>query len=186
VLNCRSGTFSVVSLLLCQTSPSVRFNPNKCSTQSRTTLPAGNFRLGCRRPGPPACWYTWLMNDNEVNDQNKTNEYITLIEKDDLSHQDIRRLSFLMSHPTSSMSRDHMLARAQCRLTLDLIASIRRFDAASGNLVETTNRLTRRILGLTVLAAFLGAANVVSSGWLPLTWWWHHVVRRYLAMTFLA
>ncbi len=41
------------------------------------------------------------------------------------------------------------IQRAQFRSALELIDSIRRFDEASGELVTTTNILTRRILWLT-------------------------------------
>ena len=60
------------------------------------------------------------------------------------------------------------------RSAVEVIDSIRRFDKASADLIETTNRLTRWILGLTVLATILGAGSIVASGWPYLTWWISH------------
>lgn len=51
-------------------------------------------------------------------------------------------------------------ASAQFRVTLELIQAIRKFDAASGRLVETTNQLTRRGLWLSGVAIALSLASL--------------------------
>lgn len=88
-----------------------------------------------------------------------------------LTDEEIQEMRRFMAHPTSSMVRPHILGMAQLRVHLELVESIRSFDKASGRLVETTNKLTKWILRLTVLATLLGAASVVASGWPYLTWW---------------
>jgi hypothetical protein len=88
-----------------------------------------------------------------------------------LEDNEIQELRELMSQSTFGMVRPHVLERAQLRVQLDLMESIRQFDKASGRLVETTNTLTRWILRLTLLAAMLGIGNVIASAWPYLTWW---------------
>ena len=50
---------------------------------------------------------------------------------------------------------------ADFRMNIELIAAIRTFDKASTNLVTTTNRLTQRILWLTVVAVGIALIPVV-------------------------
>ena len=83
----------------------------------------------------------------------------------------------LMSQPTNSMLRPYIFQWAQTRLALEQMKSIRCFDKASGKLVETTNRLTIRILSLTVLAVFLAFVSVVATAWPCLTWWFSNGFR---------
>ena len=107
--------------------------------------------------------------------RDKYNHFLDLLSKTDiLSDQEIHELVSVWADPTNTMVRPHVIGMLQGRLALEQIESIRRFDKASGNLVETTNRLTRWIFGVTILAAVLCAANGVASGWPYLTWWIHH------------
>jgi len=97
--------------------------------------------------------------------------YSLLDQPNRLTDEQIGELRRLMSQATLAMVRPHILQKAQLRVALDLMESIRGFDTASSDLVATTNRLTRWILALTVLAVILASASVVASGWPYLTWW---------------
>jgi len=52
----------------------------------------------------------------------------------------------------------------QTRASIELIRSIRQFDKASGELVDTTNVLTTRILWITVAAVFIGMVQLIVAG----------------------
>ena len=101
----------------------------------------------------------------------ETRFYSLLDQPNPLTDEEIGELRCLMSQATFGMVRPHILQKAQLRVALDLMESIRRFDTASGSLVATTNRLTRWVLAIAVLAAILAFASVVASAWPYLTWW---------------
>jgi hypothetical protein len=46
------------------------------------------------------------------------------------------------------------------RVSLELIAAIQKFDTVSGELMKTTNRLSRWMLAFAIVAAGLGAAAI--------------------------
>src|SRR5438309_402364 len=48
--------------------------------------------------------------------------------------------------------------RAQFRANVETIAAIKRFDKASGDLVDTTNRLTKLVLAFTIITVVLAGA----------------------------
>jgi Mg2+ and Co2+ transporter CorA len=112
-----------------------------------------------------------------MTDNGRQNRHYELMSQPTLSDADINEMCSLWSHPTNQMVRQHVLGLAQLRMDLELITSISRFDKASGNLIETTNRLTKWMLKVTILAAILVLANVVASAWLPLTWFVSHGFR---------
>jgi hypothetical protein len=62
--------------------------------------------------------------------------------------------------------------------TLDAIRllreSIESFDNASGELVNTTHRLTSWVLGLTLVAVVFAAGNIVATAWPYFSWWRSH------------
>ena len=59
-----------------------------------------------------------------------------------------------------TMSAPSLSEAVHLRASIELIRSMRQFDKASAALVETTNNLTRWVLGLTVLASLLGAGSL--------------------------
>lgn len=107
-----------------------------------------------------------------MTDQEKDNRFNALLAKEGaLSNEDVQELLSLWSHPTNAMVRPHIIGMFQGRMALEQIRSIRLFDKASGDLVATTNKLTKWILFLTVLATVLAASGVVATAWPYLTWW---------------
>jgi hypothetical protein len=90
---------------------------------------------------------------------------------DPLSAENTQELLSLWSHPTNAMVRPHIIGMFQGRMALEQTRSIRLFDRASRDLVAATNKLTKWILLLTVLATVLAAALVVATAWPYLTWW---------------
>ena len=107
-----------------------------------------------------------------MTDQEKDNRFYDLLHQEGpLTDENIRELLSLWAHPTHGMVRPHIIGMFQGRMALEQIGSIRLFDKASGELVATTNKLTRWILFLTVLATVLAAASVIASAWPYLTWW---------------
>lgn len=103
--------------------------------------------------------------------------YSILDQPNSLTDEEITELRRLMSQSTFGMVRPHILQKAQLRVALDLMESIRRFDKASGRLVATTNKLTRWVVVLAVLAAILAFAGVVATAWPYLTWWFSNGLR---------
>jgi hypothetical protein len=71
---------------------------------------------------------------------------------------------------------DRTQSVAQTRVAVELLDAIQRFDKASGELVTTTNKLTRRILILTWVMIGIGVLGAVASAWPYLTWWLQHVI----------
>ena len=84
-----------------------------------------------------------------------------------LTDSEIREMRSL----NRSISKGHVQGMAIIRTNLDLIESIARFDKASADLIKTTNKLTRIILGLTILAVLLSFCSFIASAWSPLVWW---------------
>jgi hypothetical protein len=91
-----------------------------------------------------------------------------------LTDEEIQELREVISKCSANMVRDHVLNRAQLRLTIDLIDSLRKFDHSSANQVGTTNTLTRSIRVLTWVMVLVGVLNVLASGWTNLVYWWKH------------
>jgi hypothetical protein len=98
-----------------------------------------------------------------------------------LTDDDLKALRECLHQTNFSMVRPHILGKAQLRVDVDLIAAIRQFDKASGqmaavtvDLAEKTRKLTVRIYWLTVVMIVVGLANVAASGWYPLVWWVKH------------
>ena len=60
-------------------------------------------------------------------------------------------------------TQPHVQPMALMRANIETIDSIRRFDKASAALIETTNKLTRWVLTLTVLATLLGGGSLYLS-----------------------
>ena len=90
--------------------------------------------------------------------------FIELITQDaDLSDDEVREMRRLTKHD----SRQHVQGMAAIRTSLDNIMAIRRFDKASANLINTTNRLTKWVLGLTILGVSFAAGSLWLS-WLAL------------------
>ena len=113
-----------------------------------------------------------------MTDQEKENHFYDLLRQGAaLSDEDIQKLLSLWSDPTKDMVRPHITAMFQGRMALEQIRSIRLFDKASGDLVGTTNTLTRKILVLTVLVIILGVVDIVATAWPYLTWWICHGFR---------
>jgi len=50
---------------------------------------------------------------------------------------------------------------ASLKVSIELLAAVRRFDKASGDLVNTTNVLTKRILWITVGGIFIGMVQLI-------------------------
>jgi hypothetical protein len=106
------------------------------------------------------------------------NEFYVLLKKNTaLTDAEIDRMRQLLAMSSALMVREHILGMAQLRSQLDLIGAIRGFERASSTLVETTNRLTRWILLLTVAGAVVGIANAVATGWPWAVWWVKHGLR---------
>jgi hypothetical protein len=103
--------------------------------------------------------------------------YSLLTKADSLTDEEIVELRSVLQRSTAGMVRPHIIGMAQLRVALDLTESIRRFDRASGIMVETTNALTRWILVLTAVAVILAATSVVASAWPYLIWWIGHNFR---------
>lgn len=110
-----------------------------------------------------------------MTEQEQYNRFLFLLEKTSaLSDEEINELVSLWAIPTNTMVLPHIVGMFHARLALEQIRSIRTFDRASSNLIVTTNKLTRWILCLTILATILAIANVVASGWPYLTSWICH------------
>ena len=92
-----------------------------------------------------------------------------------LTDEDLQKLRSLVS--VSLYLGPNQLQVAELRATVELLDSIRRFDKASGQLVVTTNLLTKRIYWLTILAVILACCGIVASAWPYLTWWITHGLR---------
>lgn len=113
-----------------------------------------------------------------MTDQEKYNHFLALLSKTDpLSDAEINELVLLWAEPANTMVHPHVIGMLHGRLALEQIRSIRTFDRASADLVQTTNRLTCWILCLTILAATLATVNVIATGWPYLTWWIKHGFR---------
>ena len=129
----------------------------------------GNVSIGC----------CVILEQDIMTEQEYYNRFLELLNKEAvLSDEDIQELLSLWSHPTNAMVRPHIIGMFQGRMALEQIRSIRTFDKASGDLVKTTNKLTKWILALTILATFLAAASVVATAWPYLTWWVNNGFRR--------
>ncbi len=110
-----------------------------------------------------------------MDEQQKYNRLLELLSRTGpLTDEELGELMLVWADPPNAAVRPHMIGMFQGRMVLELIRSLRTFDRASRDLVRVTNRLTRWILGLAILAATLAAANVAASGWPYLTWWIKH------------
>ena len=87
--------------------------------------------------------------------------YHLIGKREPLTDDDLQTLRDVLSRANFNMVRPHVLGKAQLRVDIDLIASLRSFDKASAALVTTTNKLTSRILWLTVGAIFIGLVQIV-------------------------
>jgi hypothetical protein len=84
-------------------------------------------------------------------------------------------LNFLRAHIESlAYYKDRAQTVASTRVAVELLDSIQKFDKASGELVATTNNLTKRILVLTWVMIVIGVVGAVASAWPYLTWWLMH------------
>jgi len=86
--------------------------------------------------------------------------YQLIGKRESLTDEDLQTLRDVLSRANFNMVRPHVFGKAQLRVDVDLIDSLRKFDRASAALVSTTNRLTRRILWLTVGAIFIGLVQI--------------------------
>jgi hypothetical protein len=73
---------------------------------------------------------------------------------------DIQRLRDCLKHTNFNMLRNHVVGKAQLRVDVEAIESIRRFDEASGKLVQTTNSLTKKGLWLSGAAIAVALASL--------------------------
>jgi hypothetical protein len=55
---------------------------------------------------------------------------------------------------------DNWMRAAQLKLFVELTLAVRKLDRASSSLVNTTNKLTIRILWLTIVAVFVGVVQL--------------------------
>ena len=93
---------------------------------------------------------------------NRFNELIKQIYP--FTDAELQELRVLLSKATNAIVRDHILGKAQLRTILDLIESIRKFDNVSTELIQTTNRLTGRVLTLTIWLVVLGFLGLIMGG----------------------
>ncbi len=110
-------------------------------------------------------WEVRKRNNISVNNE-RDNELKTLITQTDAFSEeqieDLRKYTVSMGN-VGTDCRD----RAQFRAAIETIAAIKQFDTASAKLIDTTNRLTRWILALTILAVLFAGASLYLS-WLAL------------------
>jgi len=86
-----------------------------------------------------------------------------LKKKDSLTDSELSELRGLIDQD----ARSHVQNMALMRASIDNIEAIRRFDKASADLINLTNRLTKWVLAFTVIAVILGGASLYLS-WLAL------------------
>jgi hypothetical protein len=98
--------------------------------------------------------------------------------------EDLAAMRECLQHTNFNMLRNHVVAKAELRGSVELLDSIRKFDKASGqmaavtiDLAEKTRNLTVRIYWLTWVMIGVGFINAVASGWYPLVWWLKHAFR---------
>jgi hypothetical protein len=77
----------------------------------------------------------------------------------------------LLSKVDFYIAPSYVVEKAQLRSSIELIDPIRQFDKASSDVVGVTNRLTRWILALTIIAIVLALINAVTTGWPYIVWW---------------
>jgi hypothetical protein len=95
---------------------------------------------------------------------------------------DLKAMRECLNKTNFNMLRNHVVGKAQLRVDVELIDSIRQFDKASGragaitaDLAEKTRLLTVRIYWLTWVLVPIGLLNALASGWYPLVAWLKHV-----------
>jgi hypothetical protein len=87
------------------------------------------------------------------------------------SEEDIESMRELLSKVDFYIAPSYVVEKAQLRSSIELIDPIRQFDKASSDVVGVTNRLTRWILALTIIAIVLALINAVTTGWPYIVWW---------------
>jgi hypothetical protein len=84
--------------------------------------------------------------------------YELISQVEPLSDEQLHELRQCLNQSTFAMVRPHVLGKAQLRTSVDLIDAIRRFDKASGLMVERGNRINTWVLIFAIVASVLGAA----------------------------
>jgi hypothetical protein len=84
--------------------------------------------------------------------------YELISQVEPLSDEQLHEMRECLHDSTFAMVRLHILGKAQLRTGIDLIEAIRRFDKASGLMVERGNRINKWVLIFAIVASLLGAA----------------------------
>ena len=94
-----------------------------------------------------------------------------------LTDSELREYCRLLCNSTLNMVKERVLGKAQLRIQVELIRSIRQFDKASTAMSDVNLKLARRIYFLTWVMFGVGLLGALASGWSNLIWWLDHGFR---------